>query len=70
MTIGPHTLQLAAALVVEKRLEADRPRRWRIATRAGISARGTPEREADGGRDGNLGGGQLRRGIATGDRCA
>ena len=45
MTLGMHTLQLASALVVEKRLEAERPRRWRIAPAAGISARATPERE-------------------------
>jgi hypothetical protein len=45
MTIGMHTLQLAATLVVEKRLEAERPRRWKIKPAAGISARGTPERE-------------------------
>ena len=43
MTIGMHTLQLATALVVEKRLEADRPRRWKIAPATGISARATPE---------------------------
>ena len=30
MTIGMHTLQLATTLVVEKRLEAERPRRWKI----------------------------------------
>ena len=44
MTIGMHTLQLASALVSEKRLEAERPRRWRIQPAAGISARATPER--------------------------
>ncbi|MFH1331023.1 MAG: hypothetical protein ABIJ48_10285 [Actinomycetota bacterium] len=52
MTIGMHTLQLASALVVEKRLEADRLRRWRIAPAAGISARATPERERPGLRGG------------------
>ena len=45
MTLGMHTLQLANTLVVEKRLEAERPRRWRIVPAAGISARATPERE-------------------------
>jgi hypothetical protein len=69
MTLGFHTLQLAAALVVEKHLEADRRRRWRIAPRAGTSARGTPEREA-GACGGTLGGGQPRRGVVTPERCA
>jgi len=45
MTIGMHTLQLATTLVVEKRLEAERPRRWMIRPASGISARATPERE-------------------------
>ncbi|MBM3695261.1 MAG: hypothetical protein FJW79_04935 [Actinobacteria bacterium] len=45
MSIGMHTLQLATALVVEKRLEAEQPRRWRVRPAAGISARGTPERK-------------------------
>ncbi|MBN2114717.1 MAG: hypothetical protein JW785_11400 [Acidimicrobiia bacterium] len=44
MTIGMHTLQLASVLVIEKRLEADRPRRRKIQSAAGISARATPER--------------------------
>jgi len=44
MTVGLHTLALASALVAEKRLEAERPRRWKIQPAAGISARGTPER--------------------------
>ncbi len=45
MTIGLHTLDLAKVLVLEKRLEAERPRRWRIKPAAGISARATPEPE-------------------------
>jgi hypothetical protein len=68
MTIGLHTLQLASALVVEKRLEADRPRRWRIAIRSGTTARGTPEREASG--LGARGGRQPHRGVAADHRCA
>jgi hypothetical protein len=45
MTIGMQTLELAKTLVVEKRLEAELPRRWRIKPAAGISARATPEPE-------------------------
>jgi hypothetical protein len=44
MTIGMHTLELAKVLIVEKRLEADKPRRWRLQPAAGVSARATPER--------------------------
>ena len=48
MTIGLHTLDLAKVLVLEKRLEAERPRRWRLKPAAGISARATPEPERAG----------------------
>lgn len=51
MTIGPHTLELASALVAEKRLEAEIPRRWRIAPASGISTLSTPEKAT-----GDLGG--------------
>lgn len=40
MTIGPHTLELAAVLVAEKRLEAEIARRWRIAPASGIASLG------------------------------
>jgi len=68
MTIGLHTLELAKVLVIEKRLEADRPRRWRTATRAGISARGTPERD-DSCLECVSEGRQPRRGVVTRERC-
>jgi hypothetical protein len=55
MTIGMHTLQLATTLVVEKRLEAERPRRWKIRPAAGISARATPEPERASLRGGLVG---------------
>jgi len=55
MTIGMHTLQLATALVVEKRLEAERPRRWKIKPASGISARATPEPERSSLRGGLVG---------------
>jgi hypothetical protein len=60
MTIGMHTLHLAAVLVDEKRLEADRTRRWRIKPASGISARATPERECP-DRGGRLVGRQPRQ---------
>ena len=55
MTLGMHTLQLATTLAVEKRLEAERMRRWRISPAAGISARATPEPERAGLRGGLVG---------------
>ncbi|MBP1633386.1 MAG: hypothetical protein H6Q11_1674 [Acidobacteria bacterium] len=60
MSIGMHTLDLAKVLVVEKRLEAELPRRWRIKPAAGISARATPEPERA-NRSGRLVGRQPRQ---------
>ena len=60
MSIWMHTLDLAKVLVVEKRLEAEISRRWRIKPAAGISARATPEPERA-NRSGRLVGRQPRQ---------
>jgi hypothetical protein len=60
MTIGMHTLELATALVTEKRLEADRHRRWKITPAAGTTARATPGRERP-ALDGRMTGRQPRQ---------